>query len=175
MGAGILFVEGGSWGGRGGVPRGVRSWVLLPFGVGEGALRVGGGGGGESCGEERGLGCWDPFGGWTLGVGGAWGGAGGSQGVPGLGCCVPLRGGGGPWGSEGPCGVGGVPRAPPWGEEFTHTHTPKGSKRILRSNEIPLPPGGSPETELQLTFSLQVKHPDPPHAPTYGCSPYITL
>ncbi|XP_049691598.1 phosphofurin acidic cluster sorting protein 1 isoform X1 [Accipiter gentilis] len=34
----------------------------------------------------------------------------------------------------------------------------QGSKRILRSNEIPLPPGGSPETELQLTFSLQYPH-----------------
>ncbi|XP_058684705.1 phosphofurin acidic cluster sorting protein 1-like, partial [Poecile atricapillus] len=34
----------------------------------------------------------------------------------------------------------------------------QGSKRILRSNEIPLPPGGPPETELQLTFSLQYGH-----------------
>ncbi|XP_072776245.1 phosphofurin acidic cluster sorting protein 1 isoform X2 [Taeniopygia guttata] len=34
----------------------------------------------------------------------------------------------------------------------------QGSKRILRSNEIPLPHGGPPETELQLTFSLQYGH-----------------
>ncbi|XP_033927567.1 phosphofurin acidic cluster sorting protein 1 isoform X2 [Melopsittacus undulatus] len=33
----------------------------------------------------------------------------------------------------------------------------QGSKRILRSNEIPLP-AGTPETELQLTFSLQYPH-----------------
>lgn len=32
----------------------------------------------------------------------------------------------------------------------------QGSKRILRSNEIILPASGLVETELQLTFSLQV-------------------
>ncbi|XP_072407354.1 phosphofurin acidic cluster sorting protein 1-like [Chiloscyllium punctatum] len=34
----------------------------------------------------------------------------------------------------------------------------QGSKRVLRSNEIPLPTGGLMETELQLTFSLQYPH-----------------
>ncbi|XP_064360411.1 phosphofurin acidic cluster sorting protein 1, partial [Dromaius novaehollandiae] len=34
----------------------------------------------------------------------------------------------------------------------------QGSKRILRSNEIALPPGGLLETELHLTFSLQYPH-----------------
>ncbi|CAH2325257.1 phosphofurin acidic cluster sorting 1 [Pelobates cultripes] len=34
----------------------------------------------------------------------------------------------------------------------------KGSKRILRSNEISLPASGISETELQLTFSLQYPH-----------------
>ncbi|XP_077587785.1 phosphofurin acidic cluster sorting protein 2 isoform X2 [Stigmatopora nigra] len=34
----------------------------------------------------------------------------------------------------------------------------QGSKRILRSHEIVLPPGGSVETELALTFSLQYPH-----------------
>lgn len=33
---------------------------------------------------------------------------------------------------------------------------PQGSKRILRSNEIVLPVSGLVETDLQLTFSLQV-------------------
>lgn len=33
----------------------------------------------------------------------------------------------------------------------------QGSKRILRSHEIVLPPSGSVETDLALTFSLQVK------------------
>ncbi|KAF3845265.1 hypothetical protein F7725_008428 [Dissostichus mawsoni] len=33
-----------------------------------------------------------------------------------------------------------------------------GSKRILRSHEIVLPPGGSVETDLALTFSLQYPH-----------------
>lgn len=32
----------------------------------------------------------------------------------------------------------------------------QGSKRILRSHEIVLPPSGHVETELALTFSLQV-------------------
>ncbi|GCC20309.1 hypothetical protein chiPu_0018875 [Chiloscyllium punctatum] len=32
----------------------------------------------------------------------------------------------------------------------------QGSKRILRSNEYLLPPGGLMETDLELTFSLQV-------------------
>ncbi|XP_033984967.1 phosphofurin acidic cluster sorting protein 2 isoform X3 [Trematomus bernacchii] len=34
----------------------------------------------------------------------------------------------------------------------------QGSKRILRSHEIVLPPGGSVETDLALTFSLQYPH-----------------
>ncbi|GCB76536.1 hypothetical protein scyTo_0017479, partial [Scyliorhinus torazame] len=34
----------------------------------------------------------------------------------------------------------------------------QGSKRILRSNEYLLPPGGLMETELELTFSLQYPH-----------------
>lgn len=34
---------------------------------------------------------------------------------------------------------------------------PQGSKRILRSHEIVLPPSGSVETDLALTFSLQVR------------------
>ncbi|XP_053908438.1 phosphofurin acidic cluster sorting protein 1 [Cuculus canorus] len=34
----------------------------------------------------------------------------------------------------------------------------QGSKRILRSNEIPLPPSGAAETDLQLSFSLQYPH-----------------
>lgn len=34
---------------------------------------------------------------------------------------------------------------------------PQGSKRILRSHEIVLPPSGMVETDLALTFSLQVK------------------
>ncbi|XP_078069636.1 phosphofurin acidic cluster sorting protein 2-like [Mustelus asterias] len=34
----------------------------------------------------------------------------------------------------------------------------QGSKRILRSNEYALPPGGLMETELELTFSLQYPH-----------------
>nr|XP_021151998.1 phosphofurin acidic cluster sorting protein 1 isoform X4 [Columba livia] len=34
----------------------------------------------------------------------------------------------------------------------------KGSKRVLRSNEYVLPPGGLMETELELTFSLQYPH-----------------
>lgn len=33
----------------------------------------------------------------------------------------------------------------------------QGSKRILRSHEIVLPPSGHVETELALTFSLQVR------------------
>lgn len=33
---------------------------------------------------------------------------------------------------------------------------PQGSKRILRSNEYMLPPSGLMETDLELTFSLQV-------------------
>lgn len=33
---------------------------------------------------------------------------------------------------------------------------PQGSKRILRSHEIVLPPSGQVETDLALTFSLQV-------------------
>ncbi|XP_010084146.1 PREDICTED: phosphofurin acidic cluster sorting protein 1-like, partial [Pterocles gutturalis] len=33
-----------------------------------------------------------------------------------------------------------------------------GSKRVLRSNEYVLPPGGLMETELELTFSLQYPH-----------------
>lgn len=33
----------------------------------------------------------------------------------------------------------------------------QGSKRILRSHEIVLPPSGSVETDLALTFSLQVE------------------
>ncbi|KAL1263754.1 hypothetical protein QQF64_006493, partial [Cirrhinus molitorella] len=32
----------------------------------------------------------------------------------------------------------------------------QGSKRVLRSNEYILPPSGLMETELELTFSLQV-------------------
>ena len=32
----------------------------------------------------------------------------------------------------------------------------QGSKRILRSHEIVLPPSGQVETDLALTFSLQV-------------------
>lgn len=32
----------------------------------------------------------------------------------------------------------------------------QGSKRVLRSNEYVLPPGGLMETDLELTFSLQV-------------------
>ena len=35
----------------------------------------------------------------------------------------------------------------------------QGSKRILRSHEIVLPPSGSVETDLALTFSLQVEEP----------------
>lgn len=35
---------------------------------------------------------------------------------------------------------------------------PQGSKRTLRSNEYLLPPDGLMETELELTFSLQVLH-----------------
>ncbi|NXR71405.1 PACS1 protein, partial [Pycnonotus jocosus] len=34
----------------------------------------------------------------------------------------------------------------------------QGSKRVLRSNEYVLPPGGLMETELELTFSLQYPH-----------------
>ncbi|XP_064365929.1 phosphofurin acidic cluster sorting protein 1-like isoform X3 [Dromaius novaehollandiae] len=34
----------------------------------------------------------------------------------------------------------------------------QGSKRVLRSNEYILPPGGLMETELELTFSLQYPH-----------------
>ncbi|XP_030212078.1 phosphofurin acidic cluster sorting protein 2 [Gadus morhua] len=34
----------------------------------------------------------------------------------------------------------------------------QGSKRVLRSHEIVLPPGGSVETDLALTFSLQYPH-----------------
>ncbi|XP_078728116.1 phosphofurin acidic cluster sorting protein 1 isoform X3 [Lampetra fluviatilis] len=34
----------------------------------------------------------------------------------------------------------------------------QGSKRILRSNEIPLPPSGLIEADLELTFSLQYPH-----------------
>ncbi|XP_029317148.1 phosphofurin acidic cluster sorting protein 2 isoform X7 [Cottoperca gobio] len=34
----------------------------------------------------------------------------------------------------------------------------QGSKRILRSHEIVLPPSGSVETDLALTFSLQIPH-----------------
>uniref|UniRef100_UPI00398F3BC9 phosphofurin acidic cluster sorting protein 2-like n=1 Tax=Pristiophorus japonicus TaxID=55135 RepID=UPI00398F3BC9 len=34
----------------------------------------------------------------------------------------------------------------------------QGSKRILRSNEYLLPPGGLMETDLELTFSLQYPH-----------------
>ncbi|XP_064817584.1 phosphofurin acidic cluster sorting protein 2-like [Oncorhynchus masou masou] len=34
----------------------------------------------------------------------------------------------------------------------------QGSKRILRSHEIVLPPSGSVETDLALTFSLQYPH-----------------
>ncbi|NXL38016.1 PACS1 protein, partial [Glaucidium brasilianum] len=34
----------------------------------------------------------------------------------------------------------------------------QGSKRVLRSNEYALPPGGLMETELELTFSLQYPH-----------------
>ncbi|KAJ3613586.1 hypothetical protein NHX12_019832, partial [Muraenolepis orangiensis] len=34
----------------------------------------------------------------------------------------------------------------------------RGSKRVLRSHEIVLPPGGSVETDLALTFSLQYPH-----------------
>lgn len=34
------------------------------------------------------------------------------------------------------------------------------SKRTLRSNEIPVPPSGTLDTELQLTFSLQVRMDD---------------
>lgn len=33
------------------------------------------------------------------------------------------------------------------------------SKRTLRSNEIPVPPSGTLDIELQLTFSLQVSRP----------------
>ncbi|KAH0622790.1 hypothetical protein JD844_025461 [Phrynosoma platyrhinos] len=33
-----------------------------------------------------------------------------------------------------------------------------GSKRVLRSNEYVLPPGGLMETDLELTFSLQYPH-----------------
>ncbi|XP_025924737.1 phosphofurin acidic cluster sorting protein 1-like isoform X3 [Apteryx rowi] len=36
--------------------------------------------------------------------------------------------------------------------------TEEGSKRVLRSNEYVLPPGGLMETELELTFSLQYPH-----------------
>lgn len=36
-------------------------------------------------------------------------------------------------------------------------HVLQGSKRILRSHEIMLPPSGSVETDLALTFSLQVR------------------
>ena len=32
----------------------------------------------------------------------------------------------------------------------------QGSKRLLRSNEYVLPPNGLMETDLELTFSLQV-------------------
>lgn len=38
----------------------------------------------------------------------------------------------------------------------------QGSKRILRSHEIVLPPSGQVETDLALTFSLQVGLPSPP-------------
>ncbi|XP_064900465.1 phosphofurin acidic cluster sorting protein 1, partial [Columba livia] len=34
----------------------------------------------------------------------------------------------------------------------------QGSKRVLRSNEIALPPCAAPEAELHLTFSLQYPH-----------------
>lgn len=53
-------------------------------------------------------------------------------------------------------------RIPP-GEELLLNLTPtfffslQGSKRILRSHEIVLPPSGSVETDLALTFSLQVE------------------
>lgn len=40
----------------------------------------------------------------------------------------------------------------------------QGSKRILRSHEIVLPPSGQVETDLALTFSLQVG-PPPCHGP----------
>lgn len=42
------------------------------------------------------------------------------------------------------------------------------SKRTLRSNEIPLPPSGTIDVELQLTFSLQVR--PAPSRPRQGCS-----
>lgn len=44
------------------------------------------------------------------------------------------------------CGQLATRRCPP----------PQGSKRILRSHEIVLPPSGQVETDLALTFSLQV-------------------
>lgn len=42
---------------------------------------------------------------------------------------------------------------------FSLLSPPQGSKRILRSNEILLSSAGLTETDLQLTFSLQVKIP----------------
>uniref|UniRef100_A0A671YJI6 Phosphofurin acidic cluster sorting protein 2 n=1 Tax=Sparus aurata TaxID=8175 RepID=A0A671YJI6_SPAAU len=41
---------------------------------------------------------------------------------------------------------------------FATVHVTRGSKRILRSHEIVLPPSGSVETDLALTFSLQYPH-----------------
>lgn len=42
----------------------------------------------------------------------------------------------------------------------------QGSKRILRSHEIVLPPSGQVETDLALTFSLQVGPPSLPPPPS---------
>lgn len=46
----------------------------------------------------------------------------------------------------------------------------QGSKRVLRSNEYVLPPGGLMETELELTFSLQVPRPAPWVLPSHRIS-----
>ncbi|EMP36548.1 Phosphofurin acidic cluster sorting protein 1 [Chelonia mydas] len=55
-------------------------------------------------------------------------------------------------------GAADVPTVPPRGQAEAQPVSTVGSKRVLRSNEYVLPPGGLMETDLELTFSLQYPH-----------------
>lgn len=170
------------WGGPGGSPKlgwGGHGWEIGEGGTGGSLERLGG-----SWGVPKTLGEGSWVGNSRGGTGGSSGGTGGAGKGPqgpwgGLGSPHGgslWSGGGAGWGQGvflgGVAALGGfwVPLSF-WGSRPPH---PQGSKRILRSNEIPLPPGGPPETELQLTFSLQVRGPpknppEPPRSPSPQC------